>query len=323
VADARAGAPIAVGVTGASGWIGHVLCTALAARGDAVRRFVRGRAAGADEIAWDPALGRLDPAALEGLDAVVHLSGASLADRRWTAAWKRELVESRVGSTRTLAHAIAACRRPPRVLVSGSAVGWYGSRGDELLDESSAPGRGFLAELARAWEAAAAPAAAAGARLAHLRTGLVLARGGGVLAALERPFALGLGGPLAGGRAWWSWIAMADLLRAIAFALDDERMRGPFIATAPAPVRQAEFARALGHALRRPAFAPAPAFALRMLLGRERVDDMLLASQRAQPAALLAAGFRFEEPALGPYLDRLYARPAPPAPTPRGTLGTR
>ena len=310
MADARAGPPISVGVTGASGFIGRALCTALAARGDAVRRFVRGRAAGAGEIAWDPARGTLDPAALEGLDAVVHLSGASLADRPWTAATKLELEQSRVGSTTTLARAIAACRRPPRVLVSGSAVGWYGDRGDEPLDESSAPGHGFLAELARAWEAATAPASEAGVRVTHPRTGLVLARGGGVLAALERPFALGLGGPLGDGRAWWSWIALGDLLRAIVFALDDARVRGPFNAAAPAPVRQAEFARALGHALHRPAFVPAPAVALRMLLGRERVDDMLLASQRVQPAVLLAAGFRFAEPALAPYLDRLYASDA-------------
>jgi len=286
-------APLTVGVTGASGFIGSALCAALAASGDGVRRFARGR---------------LDPAALEGLDAVVHLSGASLAGPRWTAARKHELVQSRVGSTATLARAIGSCSRPPRVLVSGSAVGWYGDRGDEPLDESSAPGRGFLAGMAHDWEAAAAPAAAAGVRVVHPRTGLVLARQGGVLAALERPFALGLGGPLAGGRAWWSWIALGDLLRAIGFALRDERLRGPFNAVSPAPVRQGEFARALGAALHRPAFAPAPAFALRILLGRERADEMLLAGQRAAPAVLLAAGFSFASPALGPYLDLLYGR---------------
>jgi len=301
-------APLTVGVTGASGFIGSALCAALAASGDRVRRFARGRAASPGEIAWDPARGRLDPAALEGLDAVVHLSGASLDGPRWTAARKRELVQSRVGSTATLARAIGSCSRPPRVLVSGSAVGWYGDRGDEPLDESSAPGGGFLAGMAHDWEAAAAPAAAAGVRVVHPRTGLVLARQGGVLAALERPFALGLGGPLAGGRAWWSWIALGDLLRAIGFALRDERLRGPFNAVSPAPVRQGEFARALGAALHRPAFAPAPAFALRILLGRERADEMLLAGQRAAPAVLLAAGFSFASPALGPYLDLLYGR---------------
>lgn len=308
MADAPAGPPLLVGVTGAGGFIGGALCAALAAGGDRVRRFVRGRAATPGEIAWDPAHRVLDPGALEGLDAVVHLSGSSLAAGRWTAARKRELMESRVGSSALLARAIHSCRRPPRVLVSGSAVGWYGDRGDETLDESSAPGRGFLAELARDWEAAAAPASEAGVRVAHSRTGIVLARGGGVLAALERPFALGLGGPLGSGRAWWSWVALGDVVRAIQLALRDERLRGPFNLVAPAPVRQAEFARALGRALHRPAFAPAPVFVLRALLGREMADDMLLAGQRAQPAVLLAAGFRFEEPALEPYLARLYAR---------------
>jgi uncharacterized protein (TIGR01777 family) len=297
-----------VGVTGAGGFIGGALCAALAARGERVRPFVRGRAAASGEIAWDPARGTLDPSVLEGLDAIVHLSGASLAGPRWTAARKRELVESRVGATGTLARAIASCRRPPRVLVSGSAVGWYGDRGDEPLTESSAPGTGFLSQLARDWEAAAEPARAAGVRVAHPRTGLVLARGGGVLGALERPFALGLGGPLADGRTWWSWIARSDLVAALLFALREEHVNGPFNAVSPSPVRQGEFARALGRALHRPALVPAPRLALRLALGREPADDMLLASQRAEPRVLLEAGFRFEAPALGPYLDRLYAR---------------
>jgi len=308
VAGVRAGSSLAVGVTGASGFIGGALCRFLAARGDSVRRFVRGRPAGAGEIAWDPARGVLEPAALEGLDAVVHLSGASLADGRWSAARKRELVASRVESTATLARAIAACARPPRVLVCGSAVGWYGDRGDETLDESSAPGRGFLAEMAQAWEAAAAPARDAGVRVVHPRCGLVLARGGGVLGALERPFALGLGGPLGNGRAWWGWIALEDLLQALVLAMEETSLRGPFNAVTPAPARQAAFARALGRALRRPALLPAPAWALRLVLGGEFVDGMLLASQRAQPAVLLAAGFRFAAPELEPCLERMFAR---------------
>ena len=313
MADARAGT-LAVGVTGARGFIGGALCARLSARGHVVRRFVRVRPPGPGEIAWDPARGELDAGALEGLDAIVHLTGAGLAERPWTRERKRELMESRVGSTRTLALAIAACRRPPRTLVSASAVGWYGDRKDEVLDESSAPGRGFLAELARDWEAAAAPAAEAGVRVVHPRTGIVLARGGGVLGALELPFALGLGGPLAGGRAWWSWIALADLLEAFRLVLEDDRLRGPFNAVSPELVRQAEFTRALGHALRRPAFLPAPGFALEALLGRERAAELLLASQRVRPAVLLAAGFRFAEPALGPYLDRHYARAPGPRP---------
>jgi uncharacterized protein (TIGR01777 family) len=323
VAEARAGAPLTVGVTGASGFIGGALCRVLATQaGATVRRFVRGRPAGPGEIAWDPARGVLDPAAIEGLDAIVHLSGASLAERRWSTARKRVLVESRVRSTETLARAIAACARPPGVLVSGSAVGWYGDRGDERLDESSGPGHGFLAELAQAWEAAAAPASRAGVRVAHPRTGLVLARGGGVLAALERPFVMGAGGPLAGGRAWWSWIALEDLLRALVFAIaPDSPLRGPFIAAAPEPVRQAAFARALGRALRRPAVLPAPAFALRLVLGRELVDAMLLASQRAEPRALLAAGFEFAAPTLDRCLGRLYGRAGADARGHGGSVG--
>jgi uncharacterized protein (TIGR01777 family) len=311
VTEPRAGPPLSVGVTGASGFLGRALCGFLAARGHSVFRFVRGQAAAPDELSWLPGRGVLNPRELDGLDAVVHLSGASLADGRWTAARKRELVDSRAGSTATLAGAIAACGRPPRVLVSASAVGWYGDRGDEPLDESSGAGRGFLAELAQAWEAAAEPARAAGVRVVHPRTGLVLARGRGVLGALERPFALGLGGPLGNGRAWWSWIALEDWLAALAFALGDERVRGPYNAVAPEPVPQGVFARALGRALHRPALLPAPALALRALMGRELADDMLLASQRARPAVLLAAGFRFAEPALGDLLDRLYTNPTP------------
>ena len=300
-------APLTVGVTGASGFLGGALCDALAARGDAVRRFVRGRAPEPGEIAWEPAGGGLEPAALEGRDAIVHLTGASLAARRWTPAWKRELMASRVRSTATLAHAIAACRRPPRVLLSGSAVGWYGDRGDEPLDEASPPGHGFLAELAQSWEEAAEPAAEAGVRVAHPRAGLVLARGRGVLGALEPAFKLGVGGPLAGGHAFWSWIAVGDYVQALLLAIADERLRGAFNAVSPTTVRQGEFARALGRALHRPAAIPAPSFALRLLLGRERADEMLLASQRVRPAVLLAAGFRFAEPDLEPFLVRTYA----------------
>jgi len=308
VAEARTGTPLTVGVTGASGLIGGALCRFLAGSGHTAFRFVRGPASAPDEIPWNPARGQLEPHALDGLDAIVHLSGASLAEGRWSAARKRELVASRVQSTATLARAIAACANPPRVLVSGSAVGGYGDRGEESLDESSALGRGFVAELVQAWEAAAAPARDAGVRVVHPRCGLVLARGGGVLAALELPFALGLGGPLGDGRAWWSWIALEDLLPALVLALTEPRFRGPFNAVTPEPVRQAAFARALGRALRRPALLPAPAWALRLALGREFVDGMLLASQRVHPAVLLAAGFRFAAPELAPCLGRIFAR---------------
>ena len=305
--------PLAVGVTGASGFLGGSLCTFLSARGHRVTRFVRGRRADPGEIAWDPRAGELDARALEPLDAIVHLSGAGIANRPWTPERKQLLQESRVGSTATLARALAARGKPARpcVLVSASAVGWYGDRGDEPLEETSGPGRGFLAELARAWEAAAAPARDAGVRVAHPRTGLVLSARGGVLAKLLPPFRLGAGGPLGDGRAWWSWIALSDWLAAIAFALESPALAGAFNAVAPAPIRQADFARVLGRALQRPAFLPMPAVALRAILGRERADQLLLASQRALPRALAAAGFRFGEPELPPLLARLLAPPAP------------
>lgn len=300
---------LAIAVTGASGFLGRELCAYLATQGHRVHRLVRGRAAGSDEIAWDPARGELDPRTLSGLDAVVHLAGAGIAEQPWTPARKRELVESRVRSTGTLARALAACTNGPRVLVSASAVGYYGDRGDEALEESSPSGRGFLAELARTWEGAAEPAVRAGVRVVHPRIGIVLWPRGGALEKLVPPFRFGVGGPLGDGRAWWSWIGLHDLLDALLFAAETQAVEGPFHAVAPGAVRQGELARALGHALSRPALVPAPAFALRALLGREKADEMLLASQRLRPDALLRAGFRFRDPELAPLLARLYGSP--------------
>ncbi len=311
-------------MTGASGFLGRALCAALPAQGHRVVRFVRARdSAGAgpasppasppsEAIAWDPARGVLDPALLAGLDAVVNLAGAGLADRPWTAGRKRELIASRVRSTELLATALARAResagpaRGPRVFVSASAVGWYGDRGDESLSESSAPGTGFLAELARDWEGAAEAARRAGLRVVHPRTGLVLSPRAGVLARLETPFRLGAGGPLGSGRAWWSWITLRDWIRVVGFALEHDALAGPVNAVSPQPVRQRVMARALGRALGRPAVLPAPAFALRAVLGRELADEMLLASQRVLPTALLAAGFVFDDPELAPALERMY-----------------
>lgn len=295
-------------VSGASGFIGGALCAALPASGYEPVRLVRRAARGAGEIAWDPAAGALDPALLAGIDAVVHLAGAGIADARWTPARKHEITDSRVRSTGLLARAMAACERPPAVLVSASAVGWYGDRGDEVLDESSAPGTGFLAGVGRAWEAAAAPAAAAGIRVAHPRIGVVLAPGGGALAQLLPLFRLGVGGPLGDGRPWWSWITLDDLVAALVHAIRREDVRGAFNAVAPEPARNAEFARALGRVLGRPAFLPAPAFALRLALGRELADEVLLASQRVRPGVLLRTDFRFRDPTLEAALRRLLAR---------------
>ena len=202
-------------VTGSSGLIGGALCGSLAARGHAISRLVRRAVRSPGEIAWDPVAGRIDTAALEGLDAVVHLAGAGVADERWTPARRRELLESRTGPTRLLAEALASLRTRPRVLVSASAVGWYGDRGDTWLDETSARGEGFLAEMAGEWERAAESAAAAGIRVAHPRIGLVLTTHGGALARLLPLFRLGLGGPVGSGRQWWSWITLEDLLGAL------------------------------------------------------------------------------------------------------------
>ena len=296
-----------IGITGASGFLGRALSAYLSTQGHRVVRFVR-RPAREGEIAWDPARGTLDTGALAPLDAVVHLAGAGVADSRWSAARKRELVESRVASTATLARALATAPPRARALVSASAIGWYGDRGDELLDESSAPGTGFLAELARAWEGAADPARAAGVRVAHPRIGLVLWPLAGALEKLVPPFRMGVGGPLGNGRQWWSWITLHDLLDLLLRAVEDDGLHGPFNAVAPEPIRQRDFAAAVGAALSRPSWLPAPAFALRALLGAEQADGMLLAGQRVRPAVLEQRDHAYRDPDLRGALQRLFGR---------------
>lgn len=309
----RKTAPLTIGVTGASGFIGSQLCAYLTTQGHRVKRFVRA-ASGAvqpDTIRWSPARGELLPAALVGLDAVVHLAGAGIADAPWTAERKRELIDSRVQSTTTLARAMAAAlpNGGPRVLVSTSAIGFYGDRADEKLTEASPAGKGFLAGLAQEWERAADPARAAGVRVVHPRIGIVLWPQSGALAKLALPFFFGAGGPLSDGRAWWSWISLHDLLDSLLWAVEDDRATGAFNAVSPRPVRQKELARTLGRVLSRPALAPAPAFALRALLGREQADEMLLGSQHVLPWLLEAAGFEWRDPELEPALAALYGRP--------------
>jgi len=294
-------------VTGAGGLIGRPLCTRLEAAGHEVLRLVRREARGPGEVAWHPPTGALDARAVSGVEAVVHLAGENLAGPPWSARRREVLSASRVGPTRKLAEALAALSPRPRVLVSASAVGYYGDRGDEWLDESSSPGTGFLAELVRAWEAAALPAERAGLRVAHPRTGLVLSARGGALGAMLPLFRLGLGGPLGAGRQWWSWVTLDDTVAALVHALVDDDVRGPFNVVAPSPVRCATFARALGAALRRPAFLPAPAFALRLVLGRGQADEVVLASQRVRAAALERTGFAFTDRVLGPALERVLA----------------
>lgn len=292
-------------VAGGTGFIGRALTGALAAERHEVRALTRRpEEGGAHAVRWNPAAGDLDRAGLAWADAVVNLAGATIA-RRWTPRVTREIRESRVDATRFLARALAALARPPRVLVSASAIGYYGDRGDELVDESSAPGEDFLSQVTRDWESAAAPAAAAGIRVVLPRIGLVVAPRGGLLAPLLPIFRLGLGGPLASGRQWWSWITLDDLVGVITFALREEALRGPVNAVAPHPVTNADFARTLGRVLRRPALIPVPAFALRLRYGKA-ADGALLTGCRVSCARLVAAGFTFRAPELEPALRSLF-----------------
>lgn len=294
---ASAGPPLTVAITGASGLIGAALATRLRQRGHTVRRVVRHTPdVNAGDVHWDPRHGQLDPAALRGVHAVVNLAGEPIA-QRWTAARKEEIRTSRVRGTDLVARTLASMEQPPAVMLSGSAIGYYGDRGDELLDEGSRAGTDFLAAMSEEWERATTPAAQAGVRVVLLRTGIVLARSGGALAKLLLPFRMGLGGPIGNGRQWMSWIALEDQLRAIELTLHADSMRGPVNLVSPEPVRNAEFAAVLGRVLARPAFLPIPRFALELLYG-EMADATIIAGQRVKPAALTAAGFDFTLPTL-------------------------
>ena len=284
-------------VSGATGMIGTALVGRLRAKGHTVRRLVRSSAvAQAGDVAWDPARDILPASAIEGADAVVHLAGAPIA-QRWTGAHKDEIRESRVRGTALIARTIAGTASRPAVMISGSAIGYYGDRGDETVDETSAPGADFLARVAQDWESAAAPAADAGVRLVLLRTGIVLSPHGGALERLLVPFRLGVGGPIGGGDQWMSWIGLEDQLRAIEFALFGSSLAGPVNVVAPNPVTNATFASTLGRVLNRPALIPVPGFALELLYG-EMARATILTGQRVRPAALAAAGFEFHFPTL-------------------------
>jgi len=293
-----------VAISAASGLIGSALAADLGVDGVDVVRLVRRAPRAADEIGWDPrAADGLDPAALAGLDAVVHLSGAPIAAGRWTAARKAELRSSRIASTTTLAEAIAAADPAPGVLLCASAIGYYGDTGERPVDESSPGGTGFLAQLVLDWEAAADPARAAGTRVAAFRSGVVLAAGGGMLGRLLLPFRLGLGAKVGSGRQYFSWISLTDEVRAIRFLLESAGASGPFNLTAPEPVTNAEFTRSLARALGRPAVLGLPAVALRAALGE--VASELLGSARVVPARLEEAGFRFAHPDIATALAEL------------------
>lgn len=282
-------------VTGVSGPIGAALLEALAEHGDTVTRLVRGRAIGSDQIAWDPAK-PLSPTVVSGFDAVIHLAGESVVGR-WTPAKKKAIYDSRVLGTRYLAEALAKAPSPPKIMISASAVGYYGDRKDEVLREESTSGQGFLAEVCRAWEAATEPAARGGIRTAQMRIGLVLSPTGGALQEMLPPFRMGLGGKIASGRQWCSWIDVQDLAGAAIHIMKTESLRGPVNMVAPNPVRNAEFTNILGSVLFRPTVFPLPAFVARAVFG-QMADELLLASQRVEPAKLVASGYGFKRPEL-------------------------
>ncbi|HTO07313.1 MAG TPA: TIGR01777 family oxidoreductase [Myxococcota bacterium] len=293
-----------IALSGASGLVGARLAEALGADGHRVLRLVRGSAA-ENELQWDPARGRLDPARLAGLDAFIHLSGERVAGVRWTAARKQEIAASRVASTTLVAETIA--RLTPRpALLCASAIGYYGDRGGEWLEETSPAGQGFLADVCAQWERACEPARAAGARVVNLRLGVVLDPNGGALAPLALQHRLGLGGRVGPGTQWVSWITSADVCAAARHILVTPALVGAVNLVAPQPVTNAELSKALARALHRPAVLPLPAALLRLALG-EAADGMLLASQRVRPAKLLASGFRFQDPELEPALRKLLA----------------
>jgi hypothetical protein len=295
-------------ITGSSGLVGSALAPLLTSGGHRVIRLVRSEAgAGEGRVLWDPEAGTIDTASLEGLDTVVHLAGESIAAGRWTAAQKARILESRVKGTRLLAETLAGLSQRPKALVSASAVGYYGDRGDEVLREESPSGTGFLPEVCRQWEAESAPAAQAGIRVVHLRFGMILSPAGGALQRLLLPFRLGLGGRLGGGQQFMSWMALDDAVGAIHHALTTEELRGPANAVSPGAVRNREFTRTLGRVLGRPTIFPLPAFAARLAFGR-MADELLLASQRAEPARLLASGYQFRFPELEGALRHLLGR---------------
>ncbi|MCP3756377.1 TIGR01777 family oxidoreductase [Streptomyces sp. TBY4] len=285
-----------IAVTGATGLIGSALGRSLEADGHELVRFVRREPAGPGEARWDPARGYVDPAGLAGCGAVVHLAGAGVGDHRWTAAYKREIRDSRVKGTAAVAAAVAAMEEPPGVLVCGTAVGYYGDTGDRMVDEDAPAGEGFLSEVCVDWEAAAAPARAAGVRTAFARTGLVVAAEGGAWGKLFPIFKAGIGGRLGNGRQYWSYISMHDEIAALRHIIDTPSLAGPVNLTAPEPLTNREVTAAMSRVLHRPAVFAVPAPVMRVVLGEFAQD--VLGSQRVRPARLLESGFVFRHPGI-------------------------
>jgi uncharacterized protein (TIGR01777 family) len=294
-----------IAVTGSTGLVGSHLVKELESKGHLVRRLVRHDVKDAErEIRWNPDAGEIDAAELNGVDAVVHLAGENIAGQRWNEDFKRRILESRIKGTKLLAETLANLEMKPAVLVSASATGYYGNRGDEEVDELAPSGNGFLAEVCREWEAAVEPAHDAGIRVVKLRIGPVLSPEGGALAKMLPPFKLGVGGVVGSGRQYFSWIELDDLVLAIVFALETESLAGPVNAVAPGAVTNREFTKTLGRVLGRPTIFPMPAFAARLAFG-EMADEMLLGGVRVSPHELTAAGFQFAHPHLEPALRYL------------------
>jgi hypothetical protein len=298
-----------VAITAPTGLIGTALSERLRSDGVDVLRLVRRPTTSAAELRWDPAKsdGGLDATALDGVDAVVHLSGAPVASGRWTSARKKELRASRIGSTSALIRAMLAAPTPPPVLLAASAIGWYGDTGGRAVDESAPNGTGFLATLVRDWEEATNPATAAGIRVVNLRSGVVMSRRGGMLKPLLLPFRVGLGARIGAGTQYLSWITLTDHIRAMQFLLAQQEIAGPVNLTAPAPTTNADMTRALAKALHRPAVLQVPASVARLALGE--LSTELLGSCRVVPARLEAAGFTFQHPTIGPALAAAVAAP--------------
>lgn len=284
-------------ITGSTGLIGSELAALLKKNNHRIICLVRKAPAGSDEVRWDPASGIPDKTAIEGLDAVVHLAGENIAAGRWTPEQKQRIRESRIQGTQLLAQSLSHLFDPPKVLISVSAVGYYGDRGETKLNENSAPGSGFLPDLCREWEAATAPASKRNIRVVNPRLGMVLSATGGSLAKMLPPFRLGIGGRIGSGKQYMSWIAIADLVRIIEYAIQDQSLRGPLNAVAPYPVTNLEFSKILGKVLSRPSFMALPAFAARLFWG-QLADEVLLASARVSPERLLQSNYRFLYPTL-------------------------
>ena len=285
-------------MSGARGFIGSTIVSFLKGKGDEVVRLIRGEPpVGSRDVRWDPANGFIDKSKLEGFDAVIHLAGEQIANGRWTEKKKQEIRESRTKGTNLLAQSLAALSKPPKVLVSASAIGYYGDRGNEILTEDSSPGAGFLPEVGRVWEEAAVPALRAGIRVVHPRIGIVLGIAGGALGKMLPIFKLGIGGKIGDGRQYMSWISLDDMVGVLYHCVITETVRGPINGVAPHPVTNIEFTKILGGVLHRPTFFPLPAFGARLIFG-QLADEVLLASIRVQPTKLLASGYPFRHPHL-------------------------